>query len=889
MSPPPDAWVPDPEAIAAFDTFLAALSSVGQADFELFVDGHAALASDLRRLMAEFRQVQVLLDDRAPLAIAGASPVELQQDLAELQRFCPPTGRYSGMTLIDAGGMGEVHRVWDAVLRRHVAMKVITSERLRSPRDVFRFLSEARTLGRLDHPGIVPLHDVGLTTEGRPFFTMPIIEGQNLGQLLDQGEEAWPLSRSLQSLVAASRAVAHAHSRGIVHRDLKPANIMVGRFDTTLVLDWGLAKSADSAAGRSTIAGDGAGSTAADEPSGAAAAQLTAAGSAVGTAPYMSPEQAEGRRDAVGTPTDVYALGAILYRILAKQEPYVAKGERVSRTEIVRRVCNGPPAPLQGVAFGSPRELIAICERAMSRSIADRYSDALQLGDDLQAYLDGREGRAWKDSPAVRLTKWARRKPARAVGIALGIIVGSLAIVTVSTWKLSEERAQRLDEATLRIAARELAETVQELMETELPVQAMRNGEVDRAALATSMIDGYRAAGIDFASDQAPSEAERLLSMTTSADDRNTIRNGLRRTASYLVAVGAAPSPKGAAHASDPLNRAWDELVPVVDRIETDPWRRRTWEASLDLWLRGENHVPALVDECREQGTAKNDIMLVYDLAREVGMTGDDLRWLVEFAVERDDGDFWAQFYLAALSVEPQQRWLHSELAAALQPRSIPARFNLGWNYQNAGSAEDRQRNQPLAIEAYEQALALDPTLTNAYCNLSRMLPPAEAVSLLELAMKRAPPNEILYEALAEAHNLNHDLPRAVRIATDGLDAYPESIPLLFNLSQYYGYSGDLDTQITTLRRLLPLAPEHPDVLANLGAALLTKSDDATLNPEAARKMREEALVLLEREFSLRPDNPATVTRLAEAHEALGHYLESIRLFGKAAVLETTN
>ena len=282
-------------------------------------------------------------------------------------------------------------------------------------------MEEARITGQLDHPGIPPVHELGCDKSGRPFFTMPLIRGHDFQEILllaDAGDAEWSTTRVVRVLLQACEAVAYAHAKGAVHRDLKPANIMVGRFGEVFVLDWGLAKVLGRAdAGHDTV--DLSASTVSfrvdptPDP-----ALLTHRGDVVGTPAYMSPEQARGELDLIGEASDVYSLGAILYRILTGTKPYSRLGERPSSSEVLARALRGPPKPVLEVAPQAPPELAAICHKAMKRAAEDRYANARAMSEDLRAYLEGRVVSAHRTGTLVRLGKWVRRNRAVTAAIA---------------------------------------------------------------------------------------------------------------------------------------------------------------------------------------------------------------------------------------------------------------------------------------------------------------------------------------------------------------------------------------------------------------------------------------------------------------------------------------
>src|SRR5256886_7680515 len=220
----------------------------------------------------------------------------------------------------------------------------------------------------------------------------------------------------VQGLIGICQGVAYAHSKGIIHRDLKPENVMMGRFGEVLVMDWGLAK----ALGKNALPTEQSESVA-DLTMPDGDASQTMEGSIAGTPAYMSPEQAAGKISELDQRTDIYSLGAMLYEILSGEAPY--KG--ATALEVVRMVNEGPPPPLGGGTFGFrpiPRELKAICEKAMAYQATDRYVFAEQLRDDLQAYLEDQPVTACPDTAVRKGVKWIKRNRQRVTATAISVI-----------------------------------------------------------------------------------------------------------------------------------------------------------------------------------------------------------------------------------------------------------------------------------------------------------------------------------------------------------------------------------------------------------------------------------------------------------------------------------
>ncbi|RYE88856.1 MAG: serine/threonine protein kinase, partial [Myxococcales bacterium] len=310
--------------------------------------------------------------------------------------------RYLDLGPIASGGFGEVRRVLDRHLERTVAMKLLHSDIAEALHLQVRFLAEVKLTAGLEHPGIVPVYDWGQLADGRLWFTMREVRGQTLRKLIaelhaaaDDGgfretPSGWTFRRLVDAFARLCQAVAFAHRRGIVHRDLKPDNVMVGELGEVMVMDWGLGRRLLEPDRPLSDLPDRADESASSAPPASqrsgADSNLTQHGEILGTPAYMPPEQALGDNHLHGLPSDVYALGAILYHLLSGHKPYEG-GKR----DVLLRVRLGAPTPVAERARvrGVPVELIGVCERAMQREIGDRYPDAEALARDVLAWLDG--------------------------------------------------------------------------------------------------------------------------------------------------------------------------------------------------------------------------------------------------------------------------------------------------------------------------------------------------------------------------------------------------------------------------------------------------------------------------------------------------------------------
>jgi serine/threonine-protein kinase len=355
-----------------------------------------------------------------------------------------PSGpRYQGLQLHAEGGLGAVYRARDTVLHRDVALKRIKPRYQGHADSRRRFLREAEVTGRLEHPGIVPVHDLQYDPDGQPGYVMRFVEGQTLRQAVEQYHAApgrLAFRQLLQHFIAACNAVAYAHSRGVLHRDLKPANVMLGPFGETLVVDWGLARVAGTTAATRT---DAEGTlTTADEQTG----DGTAMGQALGTPAYMSPEQAAGRWNVVGPASDVYGLGATLYHLLTGQAPF--QGADVP--EVLGQVQRGAFVAPRQARRDVPRALDAVCQKAMALEPAQRYATATELAQEVERWLADEPVRAYREPWPARLARWGRRHPALTAG-AVALLGTAVAALAIGLGAVDRER-------TRTVAAKERAE-----------------------------------------------------------------------------------------------------------------------------------------------------------------------------------------------------------------------------------------------------------------------------------------------------------------------------------------------------------------------------------------------------------------------------------------------
>jgi len=377
-----------------------------------------------------------------------------------------PTDRYQLREVVGQGGLGRVVVAHDRELDRPVAIKELLR---RTPAAVERFRREAMITAKLQHPGIVPVHDAGRWPNGAPFYAMKLIEGDDLAHLLEQAPTLAQRLALLPKVIAVCEAIGYAHAQRVIHRDLKPGNVVIGEHGEAMVVDWGLAKELD---------GTDDGAREPDAYRGDGGAALTQAGDVLGTPAYMAPEQA--RAEPVDARADVYALGAMLYHLLAGHAPYAAVGTTQTAPGFARRgireLLAEPPAALPAEVRATVPELAAIVDKAMARAAADRYPTALELARELRAFEAGQLVSAHRYTLRAMLTRWVRRHRAvLSVAAALLAVMAGLGALALVRIVRAERTAQH--QRTAAVAATARAEAERARAEAERDALAVTTAE----------------------------------------------------------------------------------------------------------------------------------------------------------------------------------------------------------------------------------------------------------------------------------------------------------------------------------------------------------------------------------------------------------------------------
>jgi tetratricopeptide (TPR) repeat protein len=816
-------------------------------------------------------------DLEASLTLAGAARPPGQEPTIDRR----PDGsgvRYRILRPHAKGGLGEVFVAEDTELHRQVALKEIQAEYAHDLHRRGRFLLEAEITGGLEHPGVVPVYGLGQYADGRPFYAMRFVKGDNLKAAIDRfhraetagrdpGERRLALRQLLGRFVDVCQAVAYAHSRGVLHRDLKPGNIMLGKYGETLVVDWGLAK----AVGRPE--GAGAADEATLRPSSGSGEAATQAGSAVGTPAYMSPEQAAGRLEELGPASDIYGLGATLYALLTGRPPFGG----ADAGEMLRRVQRGEVVPPRHVKPEVPAALEAICRKAMAERPAERYAKALALAADVEHWLADEPVAAYREPLGARLCRWARRHPAQVAAAAAALLVALLAGGGAWLWA-AERRAETEQAVGLALGKAEQLREQARKVRSENPGGAAEALAVWKQALAAAeQAEDIGAAGL--VGEETAGRAARLLAELRAgvkqaeqalaqarkdarllADlDEARMAYSVWKGQSFDYAAGATAYARAfAAYGLEVLRHPPAVTVPALQRlparmrealvvalddwgrcaptqvlrqrlrevagaVDDDPWRLRFRRA------RGLKALKGLAVEARRQPLPAVSLHLLAT-GLLVGGAWAEAVTLLREAQRRYPADFWINFDLAA-ALRGDNRESNQGLdeaigyyraAVALRPGNASAHYNLGLALKDKGDVAG-------AIAEYQKASALDPKDAMAHNNLGLALKKkgdlAGAIAEYQKASALDPKNAGAHNNLGVALKAQGDVAAAIAAYHKAIALDPKHTNAHNNLGVALKDKGDVAAAIAAYHKAIALDPKHTNAHNNLGIALLAQGD----------------------------------------------------------------
>ncbi len=797
-------------------------------------------------------------------------------------------GRYQIFGEIARGGMGAILRGRDLDLGRDLAVKVLLEEHRDQSELVQRFVEEAQIGGQLQHPGIVPVHELGTSPDRRPYFTMKLVHGRTLAALLaerTQPDEDRPHFLGIFEQVC--QTMAYAHARGVIHRDLKPSNVMVGSFGEVQVVDWGLAKVLRAAGAADRAAqGRGLDNTMLTVPNGRAA-NASRAGSVLGTPAYMAPEQARGETHWLDERVDVFGLGAILCEILTGEPPYAGRAAGDVRDMAAGADISGAWRRLN--ACGADDELVDLARRCLSPLPRDRPREAAQVVSDLRAYLRGVQERLKRAELArvEAVAKAAEEKTRRrlAVGLAAAIVVLATTLAGGGSWLAwdGQRRAMRVelalrdvellkaqaesagDDLTKWVSAREAAHRVEQLRNDSRDaatrarvaaiVEEVRQ-KSDAANADSRLLD--RLAEIRDAFDEIPyaqsdanyQEAFRAAGLDVfGRTPEETGRSIARRAARVAVAMATAVDAWAALRRNQLDRDGAARLTAVALAADDDAWRGRLRMALMEPDKQA--RLAALDELARSIPAADVPPVTLLSLGEALLRAGDAVA--------------------AAAVLRPAQRRYPGEL----------------WLTLILAQALEKQSRRQEAIRYYMMARAIRPHSAHSLAHaLEFQGETDEAIALFRELIRLSPGSARHFVCLGKTLR-SHGLAReADQVLDSGIVAGREAVRLRpddpFNrntLGTVLGQRGRLDEAEAELRAAIQLRPQFASAHHNLGSILLHQGH---VN-EAIAEFRH-AIRLEPGDHKAHSSLGAALSDLGRLDEAVAEYRETIRLMPEEGI-----
>jgi serine/threonine-protein kinase len=791
--------------------------------------------------------------------------------------------RYQLFGEIARGGMGAVLRGRDVDLGRDLAVKVLLQKHAERPEVVRRFIEEAQIGGQLQHPGVVPVYDIGRFGE-LPFFTMKLVKGKTLSALLnDRTDPSVDRPRFLGIALQVAQALAYAHARGVIHRDLKPANIMVGAFGEVQVMDWGLAKVLPEGG----IADEEKASRERERPeqttirtvrSGSGSGTDTEAGSLLGTPAYMPPEQANGDVALLDRRADVFGLGAILCEVLTGKPPYVGR----SAEEVRRKAANGDQADalarLDGC--GADQELIVLTKACLAPEAIDRPKDAQAVADALTAYLDGVQERlhqaelAEAEAKAKAVEEGRRRRLtlALAATVLLALTLGGGAWLHVKNERDARQAqvARDVNDALNRATAlREQSKAAttggpalfaQAREQTQRALALVESGPADETLveqvrrLKAHLDEEEKDRTLITTLDEA-----RLAQAETLSKDKRTFAWELA-VPKFREAFEAYGLPAGEGTPEEAAERIrqrpaavqeaiiaalneWHDLAVNPKAVIAEPhrkWLRAVLEAAdLNDLARQVRAIRKEKDAVRrraalEKLAASADVAKVPEraLSRLASLLAPAPRVaLLRRAQRHHPADFWINqgLGLALSTVSPPERdeaVRFLTVASALRPDSPGCLLNLGVALKDKGKVDE-------AIECYHKAIAFDPKWAMAHSNLGVALHEKgkfdEAIEWHKKAIAVDPTYAAAHNNLGNALNSKGRFDEAIESCKQAIALDRKYAAAYTNLGNALRGKGKVEEAIACYQKAIDLDPRYAGAHNNWGLALFEqgKVDEA--------------------------------------------------------------
>jgi eukaryotic-like serine/threonine-protein kinase len=766
------------------------------------------------------------------------------------------SARYQFGERIGIGGTGEVRKGRDRRLDRDLAMKILREEHQGQAHLQQRFLEEARIGGRLQHPGIVPVHDLGELSDARPFFTMKLVEGRTLAALLaERSSPSQDLPRFLTIFEQICQTLAYAHAQGVIHRDLKPLNVMVGAFGEVQVMDWGLAKvlrrgrAGEAAAERDTVLY---GST---EEEDTAWQMRTQSGQAMGTLSYVPPEQARGEVKRMDECSDVFGLGAILCEILTGHPPF--SGHDRSHFLAKAKACDHAEALARLEACGADTELLHLAKACLAAEPGDRPRNAGAVAEEVKSYLAGVQERlraAERERAAAQARAEEARKTAaaeqrarrRMVWAALAVLLLIVSAGSGAWWhQWKQDQADQAVEKGLAQA---------ETLETEARKAPLEAGKY-HLALEAARVAKKLAHG---ASAKVRGRAEELvarLEREEAAAERDR-----RLLAALLEVHEPREGPKFR------LDEKREMMMEVAERTAEEQFATAFHDWGLDVDATPTAEAAARL-KARPAAVVTEVIAALDEWAsqRRRDRKREAARRLAELATALEDHPGSLRRDLREILARgqlPVERAL-GVLSAALRPVPVPVELPLG---------PDRARLRQLAekVDPTSEPLLGLLTLTRA---LRVAGEEALAERLLRTALTARAQEVVLYHTMGQL--LTEQTPprwaEAVEFYRAAWALRPE---LGVGLANALRHSGHTDEGLALLDRMVRERPDNPYLLFQQGFALAEQGKVA------------EAEAAWRKALALKPDDAEAHCNLGYALRGQGKHVEAEAAYRKAIALK---
>ncbi len=842
----------------AKEVFLSA-RDLPEAERDGFVSaacaGDAELEACVRRLLAadvqdassghsvvRFFEEVVGGDIQVALRAPGKSVLPSHAGVDE--ELAPRRGPYRVLGELARGGMGVVLKSRDQDLGREVAMKVLHGDAFVQPETVQRFIEEAQIGGQLQHPGIVPVYELGRTDDEQPYFTMRLIEGRTFASLLEEREHPRAdRARILDVFADVCQAMAYAHSRGVIHRDLKPANVMVGAFGEVQVVDWGLAKVLEASEAKPGVAPPETTPPAVETLRSDGTGSHSIAGAVMGTVAYMPPEQARGEIDRLDERADVFALGAILCEILTGRPPYAEELE-LALLQAAQGELDEAHGRLQETEADDA--LVALAGDCLQPERDDRPPTAGVVAERMRAYQESVEERALAariEAAEARVHASEERRARRlTLGLAASVCVTIVAVGGGWLWTEAQS-AERERESAARVAA---------ALE-----DAAREEALERWP-------------------EAVAAAERAVALAGDEDASVKVRE---RATTALASIEARA--RSAIHAAD-VARENEALLAALLDMRTPPghgvyptdwvtvdlaYGELFYELGLDP---DEGDVEDAVDVLVERGLGPDfaEGLDAWALVRVKAEDGEGAKRLQALANALDPNPVRRRLRTAIASGESSEleRFRNEEDLAALSHASLLLLGAGLWQKSELAEAVVR-RTVELEPDDFVSRLLLARVL-------NRLDRHAEAARHFTAAVALRPDNVVAWHERGVNLEELGDHAAAAELYRRVTERWPDEGHLLGHLGLALFFQGRFEESHGVFLRAVEAAPEDPQAVGNLGVVQVRVGDLA-----GARQS-------LERAIELDPGNARHWNNLGSAAVAAGDPDAALRHFRRAAQVQ---